>query len=101
MSVEAMKLARNFIKFNTGSSHYVIEQLDQAIAQAEKQERGEPVDLSSFLCGYAQIKDGQYKFANMRTVELLTKDEFGPIYAIPEELIDSLYTHPPKQSEEL
>jgi uncharacterized protein YccT (UPF0319 family) len=87
--------------------------LRQAIARAEstseaavaeqhkKQERGEPVDLSSFLCGYAQIKDGQYKFANMRTVELLTKDEFGPIYAIPEELIDSLYTHPPKQSEEL
>jgi ubiquinone biosynthesis protein UbiJ len=37
MSVEAMKLARNFIKFNTGSSHYVIEQLDQAIAKAEKQ----------------------------------------------------------------
>jgi hypothetical protein len=88
---------------NTGVVLYkeVFTDLRQAIAraegtlEAEKQERGEPVDLSSFLCGYAQIKDGQYKFANMRTVELLTKDEFGPIYAIPEELIDSLYTHPP------
>ena len=106
--IEAMKQAieaLNYIEDKYMSLPKVgieaITSLRQAIAEAEKQERGEPVDLSSFLCGYAQIKDGQYKFANMRTVELLTKDEFGPIYAIPEELIDSLYTHPQPKREPL
>lgn len=33
---EALELARDFIQYNTGSSHYVIEQIDKALAQPEQ-----------------------------------------------------------------
>lgn len=75
MSVEAMKLARNFIKFNTGSSHYVIEQLDQAIAKAEKQE----------------VKAWYYEIDGSKGISFSPDGDSGKPW-------QSLYTHPQQRT---
>ncbi len=80
MSIEALELARNFIKFNTGSSHYVIEQLDQAIADFEKQEP----------FGYVMRDE---------IIEQLASVNCGTIYRLPAEGRSPLYTHPQPKRE--
>ncbi len=118
MIIEALELARNFIKFNTGSSHYVIEQLDQAIADFEKQEPvAWPCVISEadfekntvileMKCNDYQIKSGQHWLSphpqpKQEPVAWIHK-QTGVItkeWSFDKDLFEPLYTHPKTNSE--